>query len=450
MNFDNPQENELEDLSKEEDSHSIASEKSNQNLQQLQNENKKEEDKLPDCCGVLGIEFIKATNLPIADIKTSDPYVKLYGKTNRSIYYFGKTKIIKKNLNPQWNEKLYFPAACSSSILIEIYDYDFARSDDFLAKIEIPINELYQKLVPISDEKISYTTQELQYDLISFETVYNRKIYFKAFIPRTTDFDLQTDSRKCDLCIAYLLAPFTHPLLKLIEINDNNEYCQTSKFTYENGIVKTPFKESFSKSYCISLSRSHTEDSELSRRFQFYLESYQRTTFKALPNCYITFIGIPTIKKSELTFDSGPAIDMSNKKNWPYYIEKHHSMFGNGDLSFNAIFTFTGNSINSETYSGFYSIYTQIEKDIENATSDQIPRLYKQINQLVGYIYSNPTREDVIFHREDTANLCQKLVDTIENFQTLSYNHEKMCLKRTQYILRTEFTGAITSKKTIL
>ena len=97
MNFDNPQENELEDLSKEEDSHSIASEKSNQNLQQLQNENKKEEDKLPDCCGVLGIEFIKATNLPIADIKTSDPYVKLYGKTNRSIYYFGKTKIIKKN-----------------------------------------------------------------------------------------------------------------------------------------------------------------------------------------------------------------------------------------------------------------------------------------------------------------------------------------------------------------
>jgi Ca2+-dependent lipid-binding protein len=53
--------------------------------------------------GTLKILFVRGKNLPADDGDTSDPYVKVtfdsFGKEVSA-----KSKVIKKNLNPQWND----------------------------------------------------------------------------------------------------------------------------------------------------------------------------------------------------------------------------------------------------------------------------------------------------------------------------------------------------------
>jgi Ca2+-dependent lipid-binding protein len=66
---------------------------------------------------------------------TSDPYCQV--KVEKQSF---KTEIVKKSLNPVWNETFDFSARVTTKVLIfEVYDYDMIGSHDFLGGIELDL-----------------------------------------------------------------------------------------------------------------------------------------------------------------------------------------------------------------------------------------------------------------------------------------------------------------------
>ena len=92
--------------------------------------------------GYLRLEIIRAANLRAADRgKSSDPYVvfKLNGERK------GKTKTIKKTLNPEFNEDLgEVPVASrvAADALLEVYDWDQVGTADHLGEAQLNLAEL--------------------------------------------------------------------------------------------------------------------------------------------------------------------------------------------------------------------------------------------------------------------------------------------------------------------
>eukprot|EP01018_Ginkgo_biloba_P026685 Gb_20871 [translate_table: standard] len=109
--------------------------------------------------GLLEILVIKGTNLAVRDLKTSDPYVVI-----RLADQTVKTKVIKNNLNPVWNEELSISIPKSHNLLLklEVFDKDVFGTDDKMGKAEIDVEPLamavkMQKLrnAPPTDAKVS-------------------------------------------------------------------------------------------------------------------------------------------------------------------------------------------------------------------------------------------------------------------------------------------------------
>ncbi|KAH3756334.1 protein unc-13 A/B/C [Pelomyxa schiedti] len=74
----------------------------------------------------VALTVVEARNLIAADSNgSSDPYVELvYGKNKRL-----RTKVVEKNLNPTWNEKLSFSLTENEPIHLLCWDKDFIGSD---------------------------------------------------------------------------------------------------------------------------------------------------------------------------------------------------------------------------------------------------------------------------------------------------------------------------------
>lgn len=84
----------------------------------------------------LQLTVLAGKNLMAADRGgTSDPYVQLrLGDSKEAL----KTKVIKKNLNPEWNETFDLKLErLHESLTIECFDYDLMGSDDSLGKSTI-------------------------------------------------------------------------------------------------------------------------------------------------------------------------------------------------------------------------------------------------------------------------------------------------------------------------
>ncbi|XP_030452043.1 protein C2-DOMAIN ABA-RELATED 4-like [Syzygium oleosum] len=90
---------------------------------------------MEDLLGLLKIHVHKGVNLAIRDVRSSDPYVVIrMGKDKL------KTRVIKRNLNPEWNEELILSIADPSlSIHLMVYDKDKFSRDDKMGDAEIPI-----------------------------------------------------------------------------------------------------------------------------------------------------------------------------------------------------------------------------------------------------------------------------------------------------------------------
>ncbi|XP_075477833.1 putative ADP-ribosylation factor GTPase-activating protein AGD11 isoform X2 [Primulina tabacum] len=88
--------------------------------------------------GLIKINVVRGTNLAIRDMVTSDPYVIL-SLGNQSM----KTRVIKNNLNPVWNEKLMLSIPENIPPLkLLVYDKDTFTTDDFMGDAEIDIQPL--------------------------------------------------------------------------------------------------------------------------------------------------------------------------------------------------------------------------------------------------------------------------------------------------------------------
>ncbi|XP_060194759.1 GTPase activating protein 1-like [Lycium barbarum] len=100
--------------------------------------------------GLLRIRVIRGINLAIRDLRSSDPYVVVkMGKQKL------KTRVVKKNVNPEWNEDL---TLCISEpvlpIKLQVYDKDTFSPDDKMGDAEVDI-------VPLIDAAITTRCQNI-------------------------------------------------------------------------------------------------------------------------------------------------------------------------------------------------------------------------------------------------------------------------------------------------
>ncbi|KAK7243371.1 hypothetical protein RIF29_38164 [Crotalaria pallida] len=88
--------------------------------------------------GLIMVNVVKGTNLAVRDVVSSDPYVIL-SLGHQSV----KTRVIKNNLNPVWNESLMLSIPENIPPLkVLVYDKDTFSTDDFMGEAEIDIQPL--------------------------------------------------------------------------------------------------------------------------------------------------------------------------------------------------------------------------------------------------------------------------------------------------------------------
>ncbi|XP_027077830.2 protein C2-DOMAIN ABA-RELATED 2-like [Coffea eugenioides] len=85
--------------------------------------------------GLLRIHVIRGVNLAIRDVRSSDPYIIVrMGKQKL------KTRVVRKNVNPEWNEDLTLSIADPSiPIKLQVFDKDTFSLDDKMGDAEFDI-----------------------------------------------------------------------------------------------------------------------------------------------------------------------------------------------------------------------------------------------------------------------------------------------------------------------
>ncbi|GFP91436.1 probable ADP-ribosylation factor GTPase-activating protein agd13 [Phtheirospermum japonicum] len=90
--------------------------------------------------GLLKITVVRGIKLAVRDARSSDPYVIVrMGKQKL------KTRVVKNNVNPHWNEELTLTVADPNlPIKLQVYDHDTFTPDDKMGDAEIEIKEFME------------------------------------------------------------------------------------------------------------------------------------------------------------------------------------------------------------------------------------------------------------------------------------------------------------------
>nr|KYP62815.1 Protein kinase C alpha type [Cajanus cajan] len=90
----------------------------------------------------LVVRVIEAKNLPPTDPNgLSDPYVRLQLGKHRF-----KTKVIKKCLNPKWDEEFSFKVDdLNEELVISVMDEDKFFNDDFVGQLKVPVSLVFEE-----------------------------------------------------------------------------------------------------------------------------------------------------------------------------------------------------------------------------------------------------------------------------------------------------------------
>ncbi|KAH1072709.1 hypothetical protein J1N35_025037 [Gossypium stocksii] len=88
--------------------------------------------------GLLRIHVQRGVNLAVRDVVSSDPYVVIrMGKQKL------KTRVVKKNVNPEWNDDLTLSISdLSLPVKLTVYDRDTFSLDDKMGDAEFEIGPL--------------------------------------------------------------------------------------------------------------------------------------------------------------------------------------------------------------------------------------------------------------------------------------------------------------------
>ncbi|XP_051147768.1 protein C2-DOMAIN ABA-RELATED 4-like [Andrographis paniculata] len=85
--------------------------------------------------GLLRVRVKRGINLAVRDVRSSDPYIVIKMAKQKL-----KTRVIKKNVNPEWNEDLTLSISDPNvPILLTVYDHDTFSMDDKMGDAEIDI-----------------------------------------------------------------------------------------------------------------------------------------------------------------------------------------------------------------------------------------------------------------------------------------------------------------------
>ncbi|XP_008813423.1 probable ADP-ribosylation factor GTPase-activating protein AGD11 isoform X2 [Phoenix dactylifera] len=105
--------------------------------------------------GLIKVNIIRGTNLAVRDVMTSDPYVIL-----NMGHQTMKTRVIKSNLNPVWNERLMLSIPDPIPPLkLQVYDKDTFSTDDRMGEAEIDIQPLVSAAKAYESSTISEPMQ---------------------------------------------------------------------------------------------------------------------------------------------------------------------------------------------------------------------------------------------------------------------------------------------------
>ncbi|OWM86171.1 protein C2-DOMAIN ABA-RELATED 4-like [Punica granatum] len=85
--------------------------------------------------GILKVRVKRGTNLVVRDALSSDPYVTV-SQGNLKV----KTRVVKKDCNPVWNDELTLSVTDKNlPLLVTVYDKDTFTADDKMGEAEIDI-----------------------------------------------------------------------------------------------------------------------------------------------------------------------------------------------------------------------------------------------------------------------------------------------------------------------
>eukprot|EP00268_Persea_americana_P043610 TRINITY_DN4388_c0_g2_i1.p1 TRINITY_DN4388_c0_g2~~TRINITY_DN4388_c0_g2_i1.p1 ORF type:complete len:305 (-),score=58.99 TRINITY_DN4388_c0_g2_i1:245-1159(-) len=105
--------------------------------------------------GLIKVNVVRGTNLAIRDVVSSDPYV-IISMGHQSV----KTRVIKSNLNPVWNERLMLSIPDPVPPLkLQVYDKDKFSADDRMGEAEIDIQPLVSAAKAYENSTISESMQ---------------------------------------------------------------------------------------------------------------------------------------------------------------------------------------------------------------------------------------------------------------------------------------------------
>lgn len=92
--------------------------------------------------GLLRIRIKRGVNLAVRDVRSSDPYVVVKMAKQKL-----KTRVIKKDVNPEWNEDLTLSVSDPSiPIKLTVYDHDTFSKDDKMGDAEFDIRPFIEAL----------------------------------------------------------------------------------------------------------------------------------------------------------------------------------------------------------------------------------------------------------------------------------------------------------------
>lgn len=106
--------------------------------------------------GTLTVTVQKATDLLACDLNgLSDPYVKMYLLPDSTKATKHKTKVIKKSLNPTWNESFDFNVTQdmineNRRLHITVWDWDRITANDFMGAISFTLDQIINKTIQTS------------------------------------------------------------------------------------------------------------------------------------------------------------------------------------------------------------------------------------------------------------------------------------------------------------
>ncbi|XP_059893106.1 double C2-like domain-containing protein beta [Gadus macrocephalus] len=92
--------------------------------------------------GGLSVGVKRCAHLAAMDVNGfSDPYVKTYLKPDLQKKSKHKTSVIKKTLNPEFNEEFFYEISfsdlTSKTLEVTVWDYDLGKSNDFIGGVSL-------------------------------------------------------------------------------------------------------------------------------------------------------------------------------------------------------------------------------------------------------------------------------------------------------------------------